>query len=307
MAEIGIIGSGNLGANAAFFMAESQVGDVCLYDLQAGLSFGKSLDLMEAAPVRGYRAAVDGSDELGTVLDTQVLIIAAGAIREPGQGSDDLLVTNGAVIKEIAAAVKDYAGVVIIATEPVDPLTALFGRESGIEPRRVFGFSGMLDGARVRLKLSRELGVEPEDIDALLIGRHDERLIALPNYTRVSGIPVLQLVDEVRLHELVAEVGKAESLILDLAKKTNSFYGPAAALAELAEAVVWDSGRVTSVSVMLNGEYGMNAGAIGLPAIIGGEGIRRVLLPQLSEDQLSRLHRSVDEVVEMVDRAGGQA
>jgi len=307
MAEIGIIGSGNLGANAAFFMAENQIGNVCLYDIREGLSFGKALDLMEAAPVRQYRTSVDGSDELSSVLESKVLVIAAGAIREPGQGSDDLVQSNSSVIKELAVALREYRGVVIIATEPVDPLTALFVTESGLDPRRVFGFSGILDGARMRLKLSRELGLEPEDIDALVIGRHDERMIALPNYTRVSGIPVLQLMEEQRLLELASEVGKSEERILELAQRTNSFYGPAAALAELTEAVIWDSGRVASVSVVLHGEYEMHEGAIGLPAVIGAEGVRRVILPRLTERELEQLRSSVHDVAEMVRGVGGAA
>ncbi len=307
MAQIGIIGSGNLGANAAFFMAENQVADVCLYDIQEGLSFGKALDMMEAAPVRQYRVAVDGSDKLESVLQTQVLVIAAGAIREPGQGSDDLFHTNSSVIREIAAAVAGYSGVVIIATEPVDPLTALFVAESGLDARRVFGFGGILDTARMRLKLARELGIEPQDIDALVVGRHGEGLIVLPNYTRVTGIPILHFIDEHRLRQLAAEVGTAEDRILELAKRTNSFYGPAAALAELAEAVVWDSGRVASVSVVLQGEYDLSGGAISLPAIIGREGVRRVLLPRLSDDELTRLRSAASDVQEMLQTVGGRA
>ncbi|MFW5784042.1 MAG: malate dehydrogenase [Spirochaetota bacterium] len=291
MAQIGIIGSGNVGANAAFFAAERNVAHVRMYDVKEGLSTGKALDLMEAAPLRDYQYQLSGTDRLQEVLEADVLIVAAGDTREPGMTREDLYEKNRAAVAQIAEAIASYRGVVVVATEPVDLFTLHLVR-AGLDWRRVIGVGGTLDSARLRVLIARELEVAQEDVKATVIGRHSDEMIALPAYCSVAGVPVTRLMSEARFAELVHETVEAGDRIVSLAKRTNSYYGPAAVATDIAEAVVRGTNRILSVSLVLQGQYGMSDVALSMPALIGASGIERVLEPQLSDGEKARLEQS---------------
>ncbi len=295
MAQIGIIGSGNVGANAAFFAAEKNVSHVCMYDIKEGLSTGKALDMMEAAPLRGYQYQIKGTDDIGVALDSDVVIVAAGETREPGMKREDLYEKNKALVAEIAEALAGYKGVVIVATEPVDLFTLALVR-SGLPWQRVMGIGGLLDSERLRVLIARELFVAQEDVKATVIGRHSDEMIALPAYCSVGGVPVTKLMSETRFSELVRATVDAGDHIVALAKRTNSFYGPAAAASDLAEAVIRGTNRILSTSLVLNGQYGLSDVAMSLPALIGSAGIERVLEPQLTDGEKVRLAGSAESL-----------
>jgi malate dehydrogenase len=295
MAQIGIIGSGNVGANTAFFIAEKNVASVRMYDVKEGLSTGKALDMMEAAPLRGYQYALSGTDDIADVLSSDVLIIAAGETREPGMKREDLYERNRPVFDEIAGKLRGYSGVVIVATEPVDLFTLRLVRE-GLPWERVMGIGGLLDSARLRVLVARELSVAQEDVKATVIGRHSDEMIALPAYCSVSGVPATRLMSESRFSELVRETVDAGDHIVALAKRTNSFYGPAAAAADLAEAVIRDTNRILSVSLVLSGQYGISDVAMSLPALVGNRGIVQVLEPKLTDGERVRLEQSAESL-----------
>ncbi len=291
MAQIGIIGSGNVGANTAFFLAERNVCHVCMYDITEGLSTGKALDLMEAAPLRGYQFGLKGTDDIQQALDSQLLVVAAGEIRSPGQRREDLYEQNARILDEIAGRLVGYPGVIIVATDPVDPMTMrLVG--NGFDRKRVIGLGGVLDSARLRVLIARELGASQEDVKATVIGRHSHDMIALPAYCSVAGVPVTKLVSEARFAELVEETRQAGDRIVELAQRTGSYYGPAAAATDVAEAVIRGTNRVLSVSTMLTGQYGIADVALSLPALIGAGGVERVLEPKLTDDELAQLAKS---------------
>ncbi len=307
MSFVSILGSGNVGANTAFFIAEKGVTDVVLVDVQAGLAAGKSLDMMEAAPIRKYRNRLTGADSIEAIKGAETVIIAAGAGRRPGMKREELYGRNAGLIRELAAAVPRLApdSAVVVATEPVDPLTTLFARESGMDRRQVMGLGCLLDCTRLRWLVARELAVSMENVSALIIGRHSEDMIGLPRCCGVSGVPLPQLLPAPRIAELLAETARAGDLIVEMAQRASAYYAPSAAAAELADSIHMDLRRIFPVSLVLAGEYGLEGAALSLPAVIGRGGIARVLAPALTPDERERLARSAAEVRRIVE--GGAA
>jgi malate dehydrogenase len=302
MDRVVIVGSGNVGANTAFFIAEKGFADVTLYDIREGLAPGKALDLMEAAPIRTYRSRIGGSDTEEAVKGSTVVLVAAGMVRKPKMKREDLFSRNAGVIREAAKYVPRLApeATVIVMTEPVDMLTAVFTRLSGMPRERVIGLGGMLDSLRLRYAISRDLEVSVENVSALVIGQHGEHAVGLARFCSVSGVPVLELMLEDQFESLMGEVRRAGDFIVDMAKQSNAYYAPSASAADLVEAVCRDMRRVLPVSVLLSGEYGVRGAALSVPAVVGKNGVLRLLLPELSADELERFRRSAREITEKI-------
>ena len=309
MSQVSILGSGNVGANTAFFIAETGVEEVLLYDLQEGLAAGKALDMMEAAPIRKYRNRLRGALRMEEIAGSEIVVIAAGRVRRPGMKREDLFVENRALAGELAPRVAELApeAVVIVATEPVDPITREFVRASGFPRERVLGVGGCLDATRLRYAVARALGVSMEDVSALVIGRHSASMLALPRYSSVSGVPLPQLLPPRRVQELVAETASAGDLIVQMAQRSSAFYAPSAAVADIVNSVHMDLRRVLCVSLVLKGEYGLSGVALSLPAVVGRGGVRRVLTPRLTGEELAALRRSGAELTELAEAGQGGA
>lgn len=307
MSRVSIVGSGNVGANAAFFIAEKGVTDVLLIDVKQGLSRGKALDIMEAAPIRRYRNSLVGSDSVEDIQGSQMVVMAAGAIRSPGMRREDLYGENAPLIESLAPEVARLApdSVVVMATEPVDSLTALFTLRSGMPRTRVLGLGGILDSMRLRALISRELDVSMEIISALVVGRHSDDMVCLPRYCSVSGVPLPQLLAPERIAAIVSETRSAGDLVVELAKRSSAYYAPSAAIAELADAVHMNLQRIFPVSLMLDGEYGLRDAALSVPAIIGEKGVTKILTPELTSEEKEALARSARLIASVV--RGGAA
>ncbi len=299
MALIGIVGSGNVGANTAFFAAEKNIAPIRMYDIKEGLSTGKALDMMEAAPIREYQYQIDGTDHLNDVMDAEVIIIAAGAVREPGMKRSDLFPINRDGIEEIASRLTGFGGVVVVVTEPVDPLVRLVVTTSGLPWQRVLGLGATLDSLRLRYLIASELKVDMGGVVATVIGPHSDDMIPLVHYTTVSGVPIAALLPPDRIEQLFEETRRAGDTILDYFRRATSYRGPAAAASDVAEAVIRDSRRTLPVSFMLTGQYGISNVSMSLPAVIGREGVIRVLEPRLSEQELSQFTASAATVAAM--------
>jgi malate dehydrogenase len=293
---IGIIGSGNVGANTAFFTAEKGVDHVRLYDLREGLATGKALDMMEAAPIRGYRTKIKGTNSLEDIRKADVILLTAGSVRKPGMQREDLYDVNRETVQSIARDLQDTDAKVIVVAEPVDLLTTLFIRESGLPSAHVMGLGGFLDSTRLRYLIARELSVSMENVSALVVGRHSDAMIPLLDYCCVSGVPLDRLVPMPRIQALFSETRKAGGLIVEMAQAASAYYGPSAVAADLAEAIILNTHRIASVSLWLTGQYGVSDVAMSLPAVIGSSGIERVLEPRLTEDQEELLRRSAEEI-----------
>jgi malate dehydrogenase len=305
MSFVSIIGSGNVGANAAFFIAEKGVTDVLLCDVQPGLSRGKALDIMEAAPIRRYRNALTGSDSIEDIRGSQMVVVAAGVMRKPGMRREDLFSMNVAVVKQLAPRIAELASdaVVVVATEPVDPLTTVFVQESGMPRTRVLGLGGILDSMRFRALVSRELNLSMEIVSAMVIGRHTDEMIVLPRYTSVSGVPLPFLLSAERIRGLAEETRSAGDPVAELATNASSYYAPSAAIAELADTIHMNLNRIFPVSIMLEGEYGVRDAALSLPAVIGETGAVRILTPELTPEETAMFVESARKVASIAEGA----
>ena len=297
-ARVAILGSGNVGANAAFFMAERGIRNVGIYDVKDGISTGKALDIMQVSPLRKYRGQVSGLRSLEEVRDAEIVVIAAGAVRKPGMDRDDLVGENGEMIAKLAeevAALSPEATVVVV-TEPVDLMTLAFRQSSSLPRQHVMGLGCCLDSARMRFSIAQELGVAVDTVTALVIGSHSEAMIPLPQCSWVSGVPIAEIMGTDTLRSIEATVKSAGDVILRLARVTSGYYAASAVLAELVEAIQFDLRRVLSVSVCLEGEYGLSGVAMSLPAVIGAGGITRVLTPELTDEQERLLRQTANRV-----------
>ena len=303
MANIAIIGAGNVGANTAFFIAERNIGPVVMYDVQEGMATGKALDMMEAAPIRGYQHAIRGTDSIDDLADTDLTIIAAGSGREPGMKRDDLYAKNAELIDDLAGKMSSYKGTVVIATEPVDLMVMRFQKTSGLNANRVLGLGGVLDSTRLRFALSQALGITTENISATVIGRHSDQMLLLPEYCRVSGVPVTALMEQTDLEKALDETRSAGDVIVEMSQRASSYYGPSAAAADVVQAIAWDTRRVLPVSFVWDGQYGISGVAMSLPAVLGWTGVSRVMEPKLTEEQVQALQRSADDLNAIYARA----
>lgn len=295
MAKVTVIGSGNVGANAAFFIAEKAVSDVALYDINQGLAAGKALDMMEAAPLRGYRHRIDSIDALPDLAGSAVVVLAAGTVRSSQIAAAEWVEHNRQVAEEMGAEIAKWApdAVVVVTTEPVDLMTECLVETAGIARERVLGVGGLLDATRFRYAVARELKLSMDNVTSLVIGRHDERMLILDRYTRVSGVPLGQLMSAERVAALQEETRRAGALVMEMTELASAYYAPSAAVAEMVASVVCDLHRILPVSVMLDGEYGLRQVALSLPCVVGSRGVERVLMPQLSADEHQRLIGSV--------------
>ena len=301
---IGIIGSGNVGANTAFFLAEKGVDHVILYDIREGLAKGKALDMMEAAPIRGYRTAIRGTDNLEEVLDADIIIYTAGVARKPGIKRDDLFKENLPIVRTFAEQIKKPETIVIIVSEPVDVLTTVFTEVSNLAKNQILGLGGVLDATRLRFLIARELGVSMENVAAQVVGRHTDDMIPLQSYCCVSGMSIDNFLSPDQIKDLFEQTREAGHLIVEMAGRASAYYGPSAVAAELAEAIMMDTGRVLSVSHVLSGEFGISNVALSLPAVIGRTGIRRVVVPDLVGEQISALTRSAQIITQTIKENG---
>jgi malate dehydrogenase len=284
MKRIGIIGSGNVGTNTAFFIAERRATDVLLVDIKEGVAAGKSLDLMEAGPVRDYVTAIRGSVRIDDIAGSDIVIIAAGRVRKPGERREDLYRDNAPNVRAIAQDIRRLApdAVVINIVEPIDLLTLLIQETLGADRFKVIGVGGLLSSTRIRYLVSNALGVSPREVTGLIIGPHHPSMVFLRDTIRVSGIPAAALLSEPQLLQLIEDARNAGDTILQLAQRSTSFYASGAAAAALVDAIVCNTKALLPVSVRCEGEYGVQGLAIGVPAFVGEHGVARILQLKLS-------------------------
>jgi len=284
MKRISIIGSGNFGTNTAFFIAERRATDVLLVDIKDGVAAGKSLDLMEAGPVRDYVTAIRGSVRIDDIAGSDIVIIAAGRVRKPGERREDLYRDNAPNVRAISRDIRRLApgAVVINIVEPIDLLTLLIQETLGVDRFKVMGVGGLLSSTRIRYLVSKALGVSPREVTGLIIGPHHPSMVFLRDTIRVSGIPAAALLSEPQLLQLIEDARNAGDTILHLAQRSTSYYAPSAAAAMLVDAIVCNTKALLPVSVRCEGEYGVQGLAIGVPAFVGEHGVARILQLKLS-------------------------
>ncbi len=300
MKKITIIGAGNVGTSAALYIAEKNLGDVHLIDIQPGLARGKALDLMQAAPIRDYDIRITGSDDFADMADSDVIVVTAGKVRTPGMRRQDLLMANAEIVGSFPEVIRKTApaAVVIVVTEPVDAMTYLLLKKTGFPPSRVMGLTGVLDVTRFRYYVAEELGVSAQDVSAMVIGGHHQYMVPVVKYTRVSGIPLNELFPPEKITEIISRVRDAGATIVEHLQHGSSFYTPGACVSEMVEAVVRDRKRILPVATLLQGEYGLDDICLGIPALIGKAGVEKVYRLKLAEEDLAALRKSADVVAD---------
>ena len=293
---ISIIGAGRVGSVSAFNILRMRIADVTLVDVQDGLAEGEALDLIQSSPAIEFDGKINGTTKISDIEGSDLVIIAAGVPRKPGMARPELLDQNGSIVSALIGEVVRYAprSKILMVTNPVDAMTYLAYVKSGFERNRVFGMGGILDTLRYRSYLALELGMSREDIRALVVGEHGDRMIPLVDYTTIAGIPVRRLLDEKTVQRIVERTRTSGSDVINL--KGGTVYAPAAVIAVMAEAVLRGRNRVMAASVIPNGEYGLKNLAIGLPVIMGKNGVERIIELPLDDTTKSQLMESANSI-----------
>ncbi len=304
--KITIIGAGNVGSTAAHWAIVRNLGDIVLLDKGKGTAEGKALDLLQAGPLYGYSGNVVGTDDYAETKNSDVVIISAGLARKPGMSRDDLLQKNVAIIKSCTEeAVKHSPDcILIVVTNPIDAMVHTAFKVSGFPKERVIGMAGVLDSARYRTFLAEALEVSPQDVNALVMGIHGDKMLPLPRLANVSGVPISELLPKNKIDEIVARTQNGGIEIVNHLKTGSAFYTPALATIEMAEAILTDSHRVMPCAAYLEGEFGISGYFLGVPVVLGQGGVKKVIEFQLTEDEKKALQDSVTAVAGQMEATG---
>ncbi len=302
--KVTVIGAGNVGASTALYIAERGLADVTLIDRPEmdGMPQGKALDMEEAAPLWHKGVRMTGSTNLADVAGSDVVVMTAGFPRKPGMSRTDLLKANADIIKPAAEAVKQYApnAIVVVVTNPLDVMAWYFAHITGFPANRVIGMAGILDSARFRAFLAMELGVSGADIQAMVLGGHGDSMVPVTKYTVAGGIPVEELIPADRLAQIVQRTRDGGAEIVKLLKTGSAYYAPAMSAVEMVEAILLDQKRLVPCSVALNGEYGLKDLFIGVPIVLGGKGVEKIVTLKLSDTDQAALNKSAKDVADMI-------
>ena len=303
-AKITIVGAGNVGATTAHWCAAGELGDVVLLDIPQteNMPRGKALDLMQSSPIMGFDSRITGTTDYADTAGSDVVVVTAGVPRKPGMSRDDLLGTNAKIVGSVAEQIKKSSpdSIVIVVSNPLDAMVQRVLQVTGFPSHRVVGQAGVLDTARYRTFLAMELGVSVEDVSALLMGGHGDTMVPMPSCTCVGGIPVTQLIKPERLEEIVTRTRNCGAEIVGLLKTGSAYYAPAAAVAQMVEAIVRDKKRLIPCAAYCDKEYGVGGFYVGVPVILGAAGVERIIVLQLTSQEQADFTKSVSAVKELV-------
>ena len=302
--KITIIGAGNVGATTAHWCASAELGDIVLLDIPQTetMPAGKALDLAEAGPIIGFDSAIVGTTDYSDTANSDVVVITAGIPRKPGMSRDDLLKTNASIVTAVSEQVQKHSpnAFVIVVSNPLDAMVQQAQRVTGFPHHRVMGQAGVLDTARYRTFIALELGVSVEDVQAMLMGGHGDTMVPLRSCTSVGGIPIDQFLSSEKLEAIIERTRKGGGEIVGLLKTGSAFYAPAAATAQMVEAIVKDKKRLLPIAAYCETEYQVGGYYVGVPAILGAGGVEKIVELSLSETEQEDFKNSVDAVKSLV-------
>ena len=305
--KIALVGAGQIGGTLALLAGLKELGDIALVDVMDGVPQGKGLDIAEAAPVEGFDAKIEGSNDYEIIAGADVVIVTAGVPRKPGMSRDDLIGINTGVINTVGAAIKQHAPgtFVIVITNPLDVMVEVMQRASGLDPKKVVGMAGVLDSARFRYFLADEFKVSVEDVNAFVLGGHGDTMVPLVRYSAVGGIPLPDLVamgwtTQAKIDAIVDRTRNGGGEIVALLKTGSAFYAPAASAIAMAESYLRDKRRVLPCAAKLTGEYGVDGLYIGVPVVIGANGVEKIIEIKLNAEEQAMFDKSVAAVKDMV-------
>ena len=303
MTKVTVVGAGNVGATCANVLAHMDIlKHVHLLDIQGAVAQGKALDTWQQSPIDSYSTYLTGSDNYADTAGSDIVVITAGLPRKPGMSRDDLVATNAKIVASVTESILKYSKnpIIIIVSNPLDVMTYAAFKKSGLKRNRVIGMAGVLDTARYRAFLATEIGVSPKDIQAILMGGHGDTMVPLPRYTTVGGIPVTELVDKDKLDAIIERTKNGGGELVKL-MGTSAWYAPGAAAAQMVQAIVKDEKRIFPCCAYLTGEYGIKDLCVGVPVILGKNGIEKIIKLKLKKDEKEGLEKSAAAVQEIVD------
>ena len=301
--KVTVVGAGNVGATCADVLAYKEVcKEVVLVDIKEGLSEGKSLDIFQKAPINLYDTRTVGStNDYSLTKNSDVVVITSGLPRKPGMSRDDLIGTNAKIVQSVTENIVKHSpdSIIIIVSNPLDVMTYQAHLTSNFNRNRIMGMAGILDTARFRAFISEELNVSPKDIQALLLGGHGDTMVPLPRYTTVSGIPISELIEEKKLNEIIERTKFGGGELVKL-MGTSAWYAPGAAAAQMVESIIRDQKRIFPVCIKLEGEYNIDDCYLGVPVVLGSNGIEKVIELKLNSDERGLLEESRKHVKEVM-------
>ncbi|MGX9706654.1 malate dehydrogenase [Laceyella tengchongensis] len=298
--KITVVGAGFTGSTTALMLAQKELGDIVLVDIPQAEdpTKGKALDMLEASPVQGFDANIIGTSNYEDTKGSDVVIITAGLPRKPGMSRDDLVTTNAKIVRSVTEQVVKYSPecIIIVLSNPVDAMVYEAYRTSGFPKNRVIGQSGVLDTARFRTFVAQELNVSVEDVTGFVLGGHGDDMVPLIRYSYAGGIPLQHLIPQERLDAIIERTRKGGGEIVNLLKTGSAYYAPAASLVQMTEAILKDKKRILPAVAYLEGEYGYTDLFLGVPTILGGNGLEKVIELELTKEEKAALDRSAESV-----------
>ncbi len=294
--KITVIGAGNVGASCAFVLAQRKLGEIVLLDIYEGFAKGKALDMSQGGQVLNYDGIVTGTSSYEDIADSDVIVVTSGFPRQPGMSREDLIGKNAEIITQVGTGIKEHApnAIIIMVTNPLDLMTYHMQKVTGFSSNRVIGQAGILDSARMTHFVSDAIGCSNEDVQAMVLGGHGDTMVPLPRYTTAGGIPITQLLDEETIDAISKRTASGGGEIVKLLERGSAFYAPGSAAAIMAEAVLNDRRRLLPCSALLNGEYGLEDVYIGVPIILGKNGVEEIIELDLEEHELMSLQESAN-------------
>jgi len=300
--KLTVVGSGNVGATAAFLAAYKELGDIVLLDVVDGIPQGKALDMYEASPILDYNANIKGTQDYADTANSDLVVITAGIARKPGMSRDDLLSINVKIVAEVTANIVKHSPhcIIIVVTNPLDAMVYTAKQVSGFCRKRVIGMAGVLDSARMRSFIAQKLDVSIADVSALVLGGHGDSMVPLPRYSTVGGVPLPEMLTPQEIDEICQRTAQGGAEIVQLLKTGSAFYAPGAAVVEMAEAILKDQNRILPCAAWLEGEYGIHNYFMGVPCKLGGGGMEGVVELDLNADEKQAMASSLVSVKTLV-------
>ena len=294
--KIAVIGAGNVGATCAFVMAERKLGDIVLLDIYEGFAKGKALDMSQGGQVLNYDGKITGTSKYEDIADADVVVVTSGFPRQPGMSREDLIGKNAEIISQVGAGIRDFApnSIVIMVTNPLDLMTYHMQKVTGFDSNRVIGQAGILDSARMTHFVSEAVGCSNEDVQAMVLGGHGDTMVPLPRYTTVGGIPITQLLGDQEINAISKRTASGGGEIVKLLERGSAFYAPGSAAAIMAESVLNDRKRMLPCSALLSGQYGLEDVYIGVPVLLGKNGVESIVELELKDNELESLQSSAN-------------
>lgn len=302
--KVAVIGAGFVGATTAQRIIEKNLADVVLTDIVDGLPQGKALDMMESAPVEGFEARIKGTNDYAQTKDSDLIVITAGLARKPGMSRDDLLQQNAGIVGDIVTEVAKYSpkALILVVTNPLDVMVYLAWKKSGFDTKRVFGMAGALDSSRYAYFISEEVGCNPSEVEAMVLGGHGDEMVPVPAHTRVKGKPVTQLLKPDRIEAINQRTRDGGAEIVKYLKSGSAFYAPSSCVTRMVENILKEKGEIIPSCVYCTGQYGIKEIYCGVPARFDRTGVKEIIEIDLTPAEKKALQTSADHVRENVSK-----